>query len=401
MKRCGLEQKGDSNPLEDYITRSMIESKSPSSSGGLRGQSAGSTAICTVGKQGVGLTYRGYHIEDLAQYATFEEVAYLMLEGALPNRQELDEFRKRLKARRFLPPSLKEVLERIPKDAHPMDVLRTGASMLGALEPERNFAEQDGVAERLVAGLPSMLCYWYRFTHDGGKRIELDSDEETLAGHFLAMLRGEKSDPDHARCLDVSLMLYAEHEFNASTFTARVCAATLSDFYSCITGAIGTLRGPLHGGANEAAMALISKFKTPREARDAVLEMLARHEKIMGFGHAVYRHSDPRNAVIKECARKLAPTAMEGDGYLFAVSEEVERVMKEKKGLFANADFYSASAYHFMGFPTRLFTPLFVLSRVTGWSAHIIEERSHNKLIRPSGDYIGPEPRKVVPTDNR
>jgi 2-methylcitrate synthase len=201
--------------------------------------------------------------------------------------------------------------------------------------------------------------------------------------------------------MDISLILYAEHEFNASTFTARVCASTLSDFYSCITGAIGTLRGPLHGGANEAAMQLISKFKTPREAREAVYEMLAQHEKIMGFGHAVYRHSDPRNAVIKECARKLAPSAKEGDGYLLAISEEVEKVMKEKKGLFANADFYSASCYHFMGFPTLLFTPLFVLSRVTGWSAHVMEERSNNKLIRPSGDYIGPEPRPFPPIDKR
>jgi 2-methylcitrate synthase len=379
----------------------MMESKSPSSSGGLRGQSAGSTAICTVGKQGVGLTYRGFHIEDLAQYATFEEVAYLMLKGALPNRQELVEFRERLKARRFLTRSLTEVLERIPKDAHPMDVLRTGTSMLGALEPERNFAEQDGVAERLVAGLPSMLCYWYRFTHDGGKRIELDSDEETLAGHFLRMVRGERPTPEHARCLDVSLILYAEHEFNASTFTARVCAATLSDFYSCVTGAIGTLRGPLHGGANEAAMELCSKFKTPQEAREGVKEMLARKEKIMGFGHAVYRSADPRNAILKELARGLARSAKGGDGYLFAVWEEVEKVMSEEKKLFANADFYSACSYHFMGIPTPLFTPIFVLARVTGWSAHIKEQRANNKLIRPSADYIGPEPRPFTPIGDR
>src|ERR1700730_5005304 len=379
----------------------MIESKSPSSSGGLRGQSAGSTAICTVGKQGVGLTYRGYHIEDLAQYATFEEVAYLMLEGALPNRQQLAEFKKRLKALRFLPPALKEVLERMPKDAHPMDVLRTCTSIFGVLEPEHNFAQKDAIAERLLAGLPSILCYWYRFTHDGGKRIEIDSDEETLAGHFLAMLRGEKPNTEHARRLDVSLILYAEHEFNASTFTARVCAATLSDFYSCITGAIGTLRGPLHGGANEAAMELCSKFKTPQEAREVVKEMLARKEKIMGFGHAVYRSSDPRNAVIKEWARKLAPSAKQGDGYLFAVSEEVEKVMSEEKKLFANADFFSASSYHFMGVPTPLFTPVFVLARVSGWAAHIKEQRANNKLIRPIADYIGPEPRPFTPIDKR
>jgi 2-methylcitrate synthase len=379
----------------------MIESKSPSSSGGLRGQSAGSTAISTVGKQGVGLTYRGYRIEDLAHYATFEEVAYLILVGALPNHQQLADFRERLKALRFLPPALKEVLERIPKNAHPMDVLRTGSSMLGALEPEQNFAQQDAVAERLLAGLPSVLCYWYRFTHDGGQRIEPDSDEDMLAGHILAMLRGEKPNPEHARSLDASLILYAEHEFNASTFTARVCAATLSDFYSCVTGAIGSLRGPLHGGANEAAMELCSKFKTPQEARERVKEMLARKEKIMGFGHAVYRSADPRNAILKEIARGLARSAKEGDGYLFAVWEEVEKVMSEEKKLFANADFFSACSYHFMGIPTPLFTPIFVLARVTGWSAHIKEQRANNKLIRPSADYIGPEPRPFTPIADR
>jgi 2-methylcitrate synthase len=379
----------------------MSDAKPPGPHEGLRGQSVGATAICTVGKQGIGLTYRGYRIEDLAENATFEEVAYLLLRGSLPNRAQLSDFKEGLKKLRFLPEALKEVLERIPKDAHPMDVLRTGTSMLGTLEPELDFARQGATAERLLASLPSMLCYWYRYAWQGGKRIESESDEETLASHLLTLLHGEKPSAEHQRCMDISLVLYAEHEFNASTFTARVCASTLSDFYSCITGAIGTLRGPLHGGANEAAMELISKFKTPREAREAVLEMLARHQKIMGFGHAVYRHSDPRNALIKECARKLAPTAKEGDGYLFAISEEIERVMKEKKGLFANADFYSACAYHFMGLPTRLFTPVFVLSRVSGWSAHVMEVRSNNKLIRPSGDYIGPELRPVTPIDER
>jgi 2-methylcitrate synthase len=378
----------------------MSDAKLTSSHEGLRGISAGRTAICTVGKEGIGLTYRGYHIEDLAENATFEEVAYLLLKGALPNRQELGDFTNRLKGLRSLPPALKEVLERIPKETQPMDVLRTGTSMLGVLEPERGFTQQDAIAERLLASLSSMICYWYQFTHHG-KRIEPETDEQTLAGHLLTLLHGEKPSAGHQRCMDISLILYAEHEFNASTFTARVCASTLSDFYSCITGAIGTLRGPLHGGANEAAMELISKFKTPREAREAVYEMLARKEKIMGFGHAVYRYSDPRNAVIKECARKLAPSAKEGDGYLFGISEEVEKVMKEKKGLFANADFYSASTYHFMGIPTLLFTPIFVLSRVTGWAAHVMEERAHNKLIRPSGDYIGPESRPFTPIDKR
>ena len=378
----------------------MSDAKPISSHDGLRGPSAGTTAICTVGKEGIGLTYRGYNIEDLAEYATFEEVAYLLLRGALPNRQELDAFTNRLKGLRSLPPALKEVLERIPKEAQPMDVLRTGTSMLGVLEPERDFTHQDAIAARLLASLPSMICYWYQFTHHG-KRIEPETDEQTLAGHLLTLLHGEKPSAEHQRCMDISLILYAEHEFNASTFTARVCASTLSDFYSCVTGAIGTLRGPLHGGANEAAMELILKFKTPHEAREAVYEMLARHEKIMGFGHAVYRYSDPRNAVIKECARKLAPSAKEGDGYLFGISEAVESVMRDKKGLFANADFFSASAYHFMGIPTPLFTPIFVLSRVTGWSAHIKEERAHNKLIRPSADYIGPASRPFTPINER
>jgi 2-methylcitrate synthase len=379
----------------------MSDANTPSSPGGLRGQSAGSTAICTVGKQGVGLTYRGYDIEDLTQNANFEEVAYLLLKGTLPNDHELGDFKNRLKGLRSLPEALKEVLERIPQDANPMDVLRTGTSMLGLLEPERDFTQQDAIAERLLAGLPSILCYWYRFTHDDGKRIEVDSDEETQAGHLLTLLHGEKPRAEYRRCMDVSLMLYAEHEFNASTFTARVCAATLSDFYSCVTGAIGTLRGPLHGGANEAAMRLVSKFKTPLQAREAVREMLARKEKIMGFGHAVYRSADPRNAIIKGWARKLAPLAKQGDGYLFAVAEEVEKVMSEEKKLFANADFFSASTYHFMGVPTPLFTPIFVLARVSGWSAHIKEQRANNKLIRPIADYIGPEPRPFTPIDQR
>jgi 2-methylcitrate synthase len=379
----------------------MSDIKTPGSSGGLRGQSAGSTAICTVGKEGVGLTYRGYSIEELGQHATFEEVAYLLLEGNLPNRQQLDDFKKRQRGMRSLPPALQEVLERIPKDTPPMDVLRTGTSMLGVLEPERDFRQQDAIAERLLASLPSILCYWYCFTHNGGKRIELESDEDTLAGHFLTLLHGEKPDTECQRCMDVSLILYAEHEFNASTFTARVCAATLSDFHSCITGAIGSLRGPLHGGANEAAMELLCRFKTPEQACEAVKEMLARKEKIMGFGHAVYRSSDPRNAIIKEWARKMAPAAKLGDGYLYAIAVEVEKVLREEKGLFANADFFSAPAYHFVGIPTPLFTPVFVLARASGWSAHIKEQRANNKLIRPSADYIGPAPRPFTPIEKR
>jgi 2-methylcitrate synthase len=348
----------------------------------------------------VGLTYRGYAIEDLAENATFEEVAYLLLEGKLPDRRQLDDFEKRLCALRTLPPALKEVLERIPKSTHPMDVLRTGTSMLGVLEPEGSLSRQDAVAERLLACLPSILCYWYRFVRDG-IQIGTESDQESLAGYFLKSLHGANPSAEHQRCMDVSLILYAEHEFNASTFTARVCAATLSDFYSCVTGAIGTLRGPLHGGANEGAMELVSRFRTPEEAREGIEGILARKEKIMGFGHPVYRTCDPRNAIIKEWARRLAPSAMQQDGYLFEVSSEIEKVMKEEKKLFANADFFSASAYHFMGIPTPLFTPIFVLARVSGWSAHIKEQRSNNKLIRPSADYIGPEPRSLPQIDRR
>ena len=377
----------------------MTTTSSPPS-GGLRGQSAGTTAISTVGKAGVGLTYRGYAIEDLAEKASFEEVGYLMLEGELPRKQQLDEFTKRLRAARQVPPSLKEVLERIPRDAHPMDVLRTGTSMLGVLEPEGSFARQNAVAERLLACLPSILCYWYRFAQQG-VRIETESDQESAAGHFLKLLHGVDPTAEHQRCMDASLILYAEHEFNASTFAARVCAATLSDFYSCITGAIGTLRGPLHGGANEAAMEFVSKFKTPEEAHEGVRAILARKGKIMGFGHAVYRSCDPRNAIIKEWARRLAPSAKQQDGYLFEVSAVIEEVMWEEKKLFANADFFSASIYHFMGIPTPLFTPIFVLGRVSGWSAHVMEQRSNNKLIRPNADYIGPAPRAFVPLNLR
>ena len=379
----------------------MSEAKiSTASPGGLRGQSAGSTSICTVGKEGVGLTYRGYAIEDLAAHATFEEVAYLLLYGALPTRAELDAYRVKLRGLRGLPDKLKEVLKRIPADAHPMDVLRTGVSMLGTLEPEQTFARQDAVADRLLACLPSVLLYWHRFARDG-TRIETATDDDSLAGHFLHLLHGREPGDEHRRALDVSLVLYAEHEFNASTFTARVCAATLSDLYSCVTGAIGTLRGPLHGGANEAAMALVQRFKTPDEAREGVKAMLGRKEKIMGFGHAVYRHSDPRNTIIKGWSKRLAPGAADGDGHLYAVSEAVEQLMADEKRMFANADFFSATAYHFMGIPTPLFTPIFVLARVSGWAAHVKEQRANNKLIRPGADYTGPEPRAFVPIGER
>ncbi|MCO7228855.1 2-methylcitrate synthase [Halomonas sp. CnH100-B] len=370
----------------------------PLAGAGLRGQSAGATALCTVGKTGSGLTYRGFDIKELAEKAKFEEVAYLLLKGKLPNQAELDHYIAKLKGLRGLPDALKTVLEQIPKDAHPMDVMRTGASMLGNLETEESFDEQQDVADRLLAVLPSIICYWYRFSHDG-VRIDTETDDASVGGHFLHMLRGEPASELHARVMNVSLILYAEHEFNASTFTARVCASTLSDMHSCITGAIGSLRGPLHGGANEAAMAMIENWASPEEAEREMLGMLERKEKIMGFGHAIYRESDPRNAIIKEWSKKLADDV--GDTVLYPVSVRCEEVMWREKKLFCNADFFHASAYHFMDIPTKLFTPIFVMSRVTGWAAHVFEQRANNRIIRPSADYIGPEKSEWVPIEAR
>ncbi|SNC68193.1 2-methylcitrate synthase [Marinobacter sp. es.048] len=375
----------------------MAEAKKLSGAG-LRGQVAGETALCTVGQSGAGLTYRGYDIADLAEKAQFEEIAYLLLRGKLPNRQELDAYKKKLQSLRGLPAALKTVLEQIPKDAHPMDVMRTGCSMLGNLETEEDFSEQDDKIDRMLAVFPSIITYWYRFAHEG-VRLETESDVDSIGGHFLELLRGKKPSELHEKVMNVSLILYAEHEFNASTFTARVCASTLSDIHSCVTGAIGTLRGPLHGGANEAAMALIQKFQTPEEAEEGLLGMLERKEKIMGFGHAIYKESDPRNAIIKQWSRKLAEEV--GDTVLYPVSERCEAVMWREKKLFCNADFFHASAYHFMGIPTELFTPIFVMSRVSGWTAHVKEQRENNRIIRPSADYTGPADSKWVPIDER
>ncbi|TYC62744.1 2-methylcitrate synthase [Marinobacter sp. BW6] len=375
----------------------MAEAKQLSGAG-LRGQVAGETALCTVGQSGAGLTYRGYDIADLAEKAQFEEIAYLLLRGKLPNRQELDAYIKKLQSLRGLPAALKTVLEQIPKDAHPMDVMRTGCSMLGNLETEEDFSEQDDKIDRMLAVFPSIITYWYRFAHEG-VRIETESDVDSIGGHFLELLHGKKPSELHERVMNVSLILYAEHEFNASTFTARVCASTLSDIHSCVTGAIGSLRGPLHGGANEAAMALIQKFKTPEEAEEGLMGMLERKEKIMGFGHAIYKESDPRNAIIKQWSKKLAEEV--GDTVLYPVSERCEAVMWREKKLFCNADFFHASAYHFMGIPTELFTPIFVMSRVSGWTAHVKEQRENNRIIRPSADYTGPADAKWVPIEER
>lgn len=375
----------------------MTEAKKLSGAG-LRGQSAGETALCTVGESGSGLTYRGYDVQDLSENSTFEEVAYLLLKGKLPNQAELDAYIAKLKTLRGLPAALKTVLEQIPKDAHPMDVMRTGCSMLGNLETEGSFAEQEDATDRLLAAFPSIICYWYRFSHDG-VRIETETDDDSVGAHFLHLLRGEKPSKLHSDVMNVSLILYAEHEFNASTFTARVCASTLSDLHSCITGAIGSLRGPLHGGANEAAMDMIQDWKSPEEAESEIMAMLERKDKIMGFGHAIYRTSDPRNGIIKEWSEKLSKDV--GDTVLYSVSAKVEEVMWREKKLFCNADFFHASAYHFMGIPTKLFTPIFVCSRLTGWAAHVFEQRANNRIIRPSADYIGPEPRAVNPISER
>ena len=362
------------------------------SGAGLRGQVAGKTALSTVGKSGSGLTYRGYDVSELADKCIFEEVAYLLLYGNLPTQSELDAYQAKLKKLRGLPQALKDVLERIPADAHPMDVLRTGCSMLGNLETETDFSQENDQTDRMLAVFPSIINYWYRFTHDD-VRIETETDDETIGGHFLHLLKGEKPNELHTKVMNVSLILYAEHEFNASTFTARVCASTLSDIHSCITGAIGSLRGPLHGGANEAAMDMIEGFSSPDEAETEMMAMLARKDKIMGFGHAIYSESDPRNVVIKGWAEKLAADV--GDDVLYPVSVRCEEVMWREKKLFCNADFFHASAYHFMGIPTKLFTPIFVCSRLTGWAAHVFEQRANNRIIRPSAEYIGEELRPV------
>lgn len=375
----------------------MSEAKALSGAG-LRGQSAGETALCTVGKSGAGLTYRGYDIHELADKATFEEVAYLLFFGRLPNSQELQTYKNKLKALRQLPPALISVLEQIPKNAHPMDVMRTACSVLGNLETEADFSQQQEKIDRMLALFPGVITYWYNFTHLQ-RRIEVNTEADSIAEQFLWTLHDKKPDPLHVQVMQASLILYAEHEFNASTFAARVCASTLSDIHSCITSAIGTLRGPLHGGANEAAMAMIENWQSPEEAEAAIMGMLQRKEKIMGFGHAIYKDSDPRNAIIKAWSKRLSEQV--GDSPLFAVSERVEAVMWREKRLFCNADFFHASAYHFMGIPTALFTPIFVCSRLSGWAAHVMEQRSNNRIIRPSADYTGPDSADWVDIQHR
>lgn len=365
---------------------------------GLAGVIAGDSAISTVGQEGVGLTYRGYSIEDLASQACFEEVAYLLHYERLPTEQELKAYKEKLMGLRTIPGVLKKVLQLIPKEAHPMDVLRTACSMLGTLEPENSMKQEHEIADRLLALFPGMLCYWYNY-HFCGKEISELSDDPTVGGHFLTLLHGKKPETLTAKMMNVSLILYAEHEFNASTFAARVTAGTLSDFYSCITSAIGALRGPLHGGANEAAMALIEQFASVEEAEEGLLKLLANKRTIMGFGHRVYKDCDPRSDLIKAYSKSLAKET--NSPLLYKVSERIEEVMRREKKLFPNLDFYSASAYHYANIPTALFTPIFVISRITGWSAHVIEQRSDNRLIRPNSNYTGPEKRPFPAIQNR
>lgn len=368
------------------------------SEAGLAGIIAGQSGIATVGQAGKGLLYRGYSIEDLAAQASFEEVAYLLIYGELPTLSQRDAYLKKLINLRKLPTEMKEILKLTPADAHPMDVLRTACSMLGTLEPEKNFSDQYDIANRLLALFPGILCYWYLY-HSKGKEISGESEEETTGGHFLSLLNGRKPGELERDTMNVSLILYAEHEFNASTFTARVTASTLSDFYSAITAAIGSLRGPLHGGANEAAMYLIEQFKSPDEAEKELMRLLANKAKIMGFGHRVYTDSDPRSDIIKKWSYKLAKA--KNSLLLYEVSEQIEKVMRREKSLFPNLDFYSASAYHFCDIPTPFFTPIFVMSRITGWAAHVFEQRDDNRLIRPASEYIGPEARVFVPIRDR